>query len=68
MKLLILEPSTLPIIIPQDLISFQMISTLNDILLLHCIDGVVIAAQCTATILRCIVLPRIWVLGREYYD
>ena len=33
-----------------------------------CFDGVVIAAQCTATFLRSIVLPRIWVLGREYAD
>ena len=35
---------------------------------LYCINGVVIAAQCTATFLRSIVLPRIWVLGREYAD
>ena len=33
-----------------------------------CFDGVVIAAQSTATFLRSIVLPRIWVLGREYAD
>ena len=33
-----------------------------------CLDGVVIAAQCTATFLRSIVLPRIWVLGRGYVD
>ena len=34
-----------------------------------CFDGVVIAAQCTATLLRTIVLPRISVLlGREYAD
>ena len=31
-----------------------------------CFDGVFIAAQCTATFLRSIVLPRIWVLGCEY--
>ena len=34
-------------------------------LVLYCIDGVVIAAQWTATFLRSIVLPR---LGREYAD
>jgi hypothetical protein len=33
-----------------------------------CFDGVVIADQCTATFLRSIVLPQIWVLGREYAD
>ena len=37
-------------------------------ILLYCFDGVVIAAQCTATFLRSIVLPRIQVLGREYAD
>ena len=31
-------------------------------------EGVVIAAQCIATFLRSIVLPRIWVLGCEYAD
>ena len=29
---------------------------------------IVIAVQCTATFLRSIVFPRIWVLGREYAD
>ena len=33
-----------------------------------CFDGMVIAAQCTATFLRSIVLPRIEVLGRQYAD
>ena len=33
-----------------------------------CTDGVIIAAQCTATFLRSTVLPRIWVLGHEYAD
>ena len=37
-------------------------------LFLYCIEGVVIAAPCTATFSRSIVLPRIWVLGREYAD
>ena len=37
-------------------------------IVLYFINGVVIAAQCTATIFRSIVLPRIWVLGREYVD
>ena len=31
-----------------------------------CFDGVVIAAQYTEPFLRSIVVPRIWVLGREY--
>ena len=36
---------------------------------LYCIDGVVIAVHCTATLVRSIVLPRIQVLqGREYAD
>ena len=38
------------------------------IVLLYYIDGVVIAAQCTATFSRSIVLPRIRVLGSEYAD
>ena len=33
-----------------------------------CFDGVIIAAQCTATFLRFIVLPRNWALGREYAE
>ena len=33
-----------------------------------CIEGVVINAQYTAIFSRSIVLPRIWVLGREYVD
>ena len=40
--------------------------SLPKLFVLYCIDRVVIAAQCTATLLRSIVLPRIWVLGREY--
>ena len=36
---------------------------------LYCIEGVFIAAQCTATFSRSIVLPRIYVLlGCEYAD
>ena len=35
---------------------------------LYCIEGVVTAAQCTATVSKSIVLPRIWALGREYAD
>ena len=31
-------------------------------------NWVVIAAQCTATFLRSIVFPRIYILGREYAD
>ena len=38
-------------------------------IVLYCIDGVVIAAQCTATFSISIVLPRILVLlGGEYDD
>ena len=38
-------------------------------IVLYCIDGMVIAAQCTATFSRSIVIPRIYVLlGREYAD
>ena len=38
-------------------------------IVLYCIDGVVIAAQCTTTFYRSIVLPQIQVLlGREYAD
>ena len=35
-------------------------------IVLYCIAGVVIAAQCIATCLRFTVPPRIWVLGCEY--
>ena len=35
------------------------------VFVLYCFVKVVIAAQYTATFLRSIVLPRIWVLGRE---
>jgi hypothetical protein len=39
----------------------------SDVFVLYCIEGVVIAAQCTATFSRSIVLPRILVLlGHEY--
>ena len=41
---------------------------LREIFIVLVFDGVVIAAQSTATFLRSIVLPRIWVLGREYAD
>ena len=37
--------------------------------ILYCIEGVVIAAQCSMTFSRSVVLPRIYVLlGREYTD
>ena len=42
---------------------------IEDEFVLYCIDGVVIAAQCTAIFLRSIVAPRMEVLlGREYAD
>ena len=37
-------------------------------IVLYCIEGVVIAAQCTATFSRSIVLPQIEVLEREKAD
>jgi hypothetical protein len=47
----------------------ELVITVLYRIVLYCIDGVVIVAQCSATFLRSIVLPRIWVLlGREYAD
>ena len=48
--------------------SLRFLVILEDVL--YCNNGVVIAAQCTATFLRSIVLPefRYSLLGREYAD
>jgi hypothetical protein len=45
------------------------VSIMRNYIVLYCIEGVVFAAQCTATFSKSIALPRIWVLlGREYTD